>query len=160
MIDGRAESVGRLHMIVVDVAADSITCFTAVREDANLVSVRDAKQFLIIRSDKANATLGFCEMLIQPRADIAVVVKVILTKVRIQAHHHRMIFGIHSDAVFAVITEAAFWMRSAVCRKAGAVSQDEIIAGVGAQCVDDLIEKLFELRSVQVNVVIVPRGKK
>ena len=95
-------------------------------------------------------------MLIQPVSDIAIAVEVIFTAVRVQAHQHGILVGIHTDAIFTVIAEAALWVRLAVGHKAGAVSQKQVISGISAQSVDHLIETGLEVLRVQLCVVIVP----
>ena len=107
--------------------------------------------------NKADASLSFTHVTIQPVLDIAVAVKVVFALVRIQAKKVGVFFGINADSV-VVLLGLHFALRGTVtiACKSLAIMKD---VAFFAERIDDLIKLRLELIGFQVLTPVVPTGK-
>ena len=145
-------------MVIVDVSANLILCFTVRECDSDFVAVRDAELLFVMGINEPNAASGLLDMTTQPVPAIAVAVKVVFSLVRIQTKQIGILRRIHTDAIVVLLgAHLALRVRIAVFCQCASIMEN---VAFFPERVDNLIKLFLEFGCFEVSAVVIPRTEK
>ena len=149
MIQISAPATGCFQVIIVDVVAGHFPFLTALGDDADLIAVGNAEQFLVVRGDESDALFSPFHVTIQPLADIAVTVEIVFALAGCDPEHIGIMVRICPESIVVIRLNATAGMLMAEFAHGSPVCQDPAVLLIFPESIDDIIEFCLEIIGFQ-----------